>query len=99
MEWFGPKTFESFQNVRRPAEDVATSDDPAHGAHACPPLVERHVDRLEQRVGKAVHVVRVDDYGLTQLLRRAGQPAEHEHAIIIIARGYKFLGNKVHTVV
>ncbi len=50
-------------------------------------------------VGKAVHVVRIDDHRFTQFLRRAGQPAQHQHAIVIVARGHELLGDKVHPVV
>ena len=59
----------------------------------------RHVDRLDQRVGEAVDVVRIDDERLVQLLRRARQRAQHQHAVLVVARRDELLGDEVHPVV
>ena len=41
----------------------------------------------------------IDDQRLGQLLRRAGQLAQNQHAVEIVARGDELLRHKVHAVV
>ena len=44
-------------------------------------------------------VVRIDDQGLRELLRGAGQLAQNQHAVVIVARGDEFLRDQIHPVV
>ena len=94
-----PKAFEPLQDVRCPAEHVSSGDHTAKCAHPRAPLLARHVDGADERGRKSVHVVRIDDEGVLQLLRRTRQLAQHQHAVLVVARGDEFLGDQVHPVV
>ena len=50
-------------------------------------------------VREAVDVVWVDDQRILQLLGRARQRAQHEHAVLVVARGDEFLGHQIHSIV
>ena len=52
-----------------------------------------------QRVGKGVDVVRVDDECVPQFLRGARKRAQHEDAVLVVARRDELLGDEVHAVV
>jgi hypothetical protein len=47
----------------------------------------------------ACGVVGVDDQRLGELARGAGELAEHEHALLVVAGGDELLGDEVHAVV
>ena len=49
--------------------------------------------------GEALDVVGVDEERVGQLLRGAGQLAQHEHAAKVLARRDELLGDEVHAVV
>ena len=55
--------------------------------------------RARDRRGEAALVVRIDDQRLGQLLRGAGQLAQNQHAVEVVARGDELLGDEVHPVV
>ena len=52
-----------------------------------------------QRVGALLDVVRIDEQRVLQLARGAGEAAQHEHALLVVARGDEFLADQVHAVV
>src|SRR5688572_27067465 len=49
LQRLGPQAFETFENVRRPAEDIATGHNAAHRAHPERALLCAHVDRTRDR--------------------------------------------------
>ena len=51
------------------------------------------------RRGALLDVVRVDDQRLGQLARRAGELRQHQHALLVVARGDELLRHQVHAVV
>ena len=53
----------------------------------------------DQRLGEAVGVVGIDDQRVLELLRRARQRAQHQHAVLVVARRDEFLRDQVHPVV
>ena len=99
VQRLSPETLEPFEDVGCPAKHVPARDDPALRDHAPPALLTRHVDRLRERVGKAVDVVGIDDQRIVQLLRRARERAQHEDPILIVTCGNEFLRDQVHAVV
>ena len=62
------------------------------------PLLGSHVDRAGDRRRKSVDVVRIDDERLAQLLGGAGQRAQHQHAVLVVARRDEFLRDEIHPV-
>jgi transcriptional regulator GlxA family with amidase domain len=71
----------------------------AQADHALALLGRRHGQRLVQRVGRLLDVVRVDQQRLGQLARRAGEPAQDQHALLVVARRDELLAHQVHAVV
>ena len=57
-------------------------------------LGRRHGQRLVQRVGALLDVVRIDDQRLRQLARRAGEAAQDQHAVLVVARGDELLATR-----
>jgi len=69
-------------------------------AHPSVTLIGRHVERLRETVGKPLDVVGINQNGVvTELLRRAGQLAQHEHTFEIFAGRDELLRHQVHPVV
>ena len=55
--------------------------------------------RADQRVGEGIDIVGIDDQRVLELLRRAGERAQHEHAVLVVSRRDELLGDQVHAVV
>jgi hypothetical protein len=82
------------QHAAGPAVDVEFAHRAAQAGHALALLGRRHGGGAVQRVGGLFHVVRVDDQRLGQLARRAGEAAEHQHALF---RSSRAATNSLHT--
>lgn len=91
--------FQAFENVRGPSEDVASGNGSPQRAHPRPAFLRPHVDGAGEGVGKSVHVVRIDDERVVQLLRGARHLAEHQHAVLVLSCRDEFLGDEIHAVV
>ena len=52
-----------------------------------------------QRRRALLGVVGIDDQRLGQLARRAGELRQHQHALLVVARGDELLRDQVHAVV
>ena len=59
----------------------------------------RHRRGAVQRVGGLLDVVRVDDQRFGHLARRAGEAAQDQHALLVVARRDELLADQVHAVV
>ena len=82
-----------------PAEDVELAHRHAQARHALALLGRGHRRRAMQRIGGLFDVVRVHDQRLGQLARGAGEAAEDQHALLVVARGDELLAHQVHAVV
>ncbi len=82
----------------RPGLHVVLHDLVAQRAHRLLLLLGRHRERLEDRGLELVDVVGVDHHGRAQLVGRARELAEHEHAVEVRAGGDVLLGDEVHPV-
>ena len=90
----------SISMPRRPPIDVALPDQLAHQPHSLALLVAgASAARASIAGGHAFGVVRIDDQRLGQLARGAGEARQHQHALLVVARGHEFLGHQVHAVV
>ena len=70
-----------------------------HRRVALAALLERHVQGAFQRGRDRVRLVRIDDQGAVELLRRAGELRQHQHARVFgILRGQILLGDEIHPV-
>jgi hypothetical protein len=87
------------QHAAGPAVDVEFAHRAAQAGHALALLGSGHGGGAVQRVGGLLDVVRVDDQRLGHLARGAGEAAEHQHALFVVARGDEFLAHQVHAVV
>ena len=81
-----------------PAVDVVVGDIRPQVLHAGPSLLRLHLQRLPQRAGESLRIVRVDRNCPWQLVTRTGQLAEHQHATVIDLTGDELLGHQVHPV-
>lgn len=86
------------EHLAGPAVDVAGFDLFAHHAHALALLVLLHGERPVEGLAHGVGVVGVDDQGLGELARGAGEGGEDEDALLVVAGGDEFLGDEVHPV-
>ena len=68
------------------------------GCQARAALLARHHERAVVLLGRAFEVVRVDLERLGQLPRRAGELAQHQHAVSVGPRGDELLGDQIHAV-
>src|SRR5881396_3180442 len=82
-----------------PAVDVVLGHHVAHPRHPRPPLVLGHLQGRADRLGGPGEVVRVDDERVPQLVGRAREPAQDEHAVLVVANRDELLGDEVHAVV
>ena len=83
----------------RPVEDGVRADALAQRAHAAPLIFGRHQQRGVQRIGERIDRERIDVHGVFELARRAGEFRQHQHAVLVAARGDELLGDQVHAVV
>ena len=82
-----------------PSVDVELGHEPAHRRHALALLGGLHAEPGDERGARLPHVVGVHDERLGELARGAGELAEHEHALFVVAGGDELLGDEVHAVV
>ena len=87
------------QHAAGPAVDVELAHRHAQAGHALALLGRRHRGGAVQRVGGFLDVVRVDDQRLGHLARGAGEAAQDQHALLVVARGDELLADQVHAVV
>ena len=85
--------------VGGPAINVVFQNDFAHARHGLCLLLLAHFQSLADGAGQLVHVVRVDEQRIAQLLRRPGETAQDECAAIVLPGGDEFLGHEIHPVV
>ena len=85
--------------VRGPAVDVVVLHISAHVAHAIDGFFDAHVEGLRDCFGGCQNIVWVDEDGVMQLARRAGELAENQDATLVRASGNKFLGHQIHAIV
>ena len=52
-----------------------------------------------QRVGERIDRKRIDVHRVFELARGAGEFRQHQHAVLVAARGDELLGDQVHAVV
>ena len=88
----------SADEIACPAVHVVGKHPAPHRAHPCLSLARRQRDCFADPPGEIVNVVGVDRDGFGQLLRRAGEFAEHEHAVIIDPGGDVLLRHEIHAV-
>ena len=100
MRWRCLSRPASEQHPPGPAIDVEL----AHGACAGSPCARAArprgmVSACWMASAHLLDVVGVDDQRLGQLARRAGEAAQDQHALLVVARGDELLGDQVHAVV
>src|SRR5436190_17025996 len=83
------------EHAAGPAVDVELAHRRAQARHALALLGRRHGDRAQQRVGRFLDVVRVDDQRFGHLARGAGEAAQDEHALVVVARRDELLAYEV----
>ena len=83
----------------RPVEHRVRADPLAQRAHPAALIVGRHQQRGVQRVGERIDRERIDVDRVFELARGAGEFRQHQHAVLVAARGDEFLGDQVHAVV
>src|SRR5437870_9735982 len=82
-----------------PPKDVLLPNHVSHALHARAALGLAHAERLQNRVGHLLHIVRIDEQGAgLELLGRAGELAQDEHAIAVDSARAIFLGYEIHSV-
>ena len=89
---------EHVQEAAHPPVHVVLLHPGPQGAHARAPLLLRHLQRGLQRIRHPIHVVGIHHQGIPQLVRRAGEFAEHQHPILVRPRGAELLGHQVHPI-
>src|SRR5207245_3977075 len=87
------------QHRSRPAVDIGFLDEPAHAAHAYALLVRGHGERTEDGMRALLAVVRVDQQRVVKLARGSRELRQHQHTLLVVARGDELLGHQVHAVV
>src|SRR5882724_2924274 len=89
----------AFEKRVHPPKDVLVTHDASHALHARTTLGLVHAERLQNRVGHLLDIVRINEHGTgLELLGRAGELAEDEHAIFVDAARAIFLGYEIHSV-
>src|SRR5665213_1058674 len=83
----------------RPPVDIVLADVGAHALHADAALFRRHLQSAVDRVRHLVRVVRIHQERIGQLMARAGEAAQDQHALVVVARRHEFLCNQIHAVV
>src|SRR5882724_5634970 len=85
-----------FEKRIDPPKDVLVTHDASHALHARTTLGLVHAERLQNRVGHLLDIVRINEHGTgLELLGRAGELAEDEHAIFVDAARAIFLGYEI----
>src|SRR5439155_19032882 len=87
------------QHRSRPAVDIGFLDEPAHAAHAYTLLVGGHGERTEDGMRALLAVVRVDQQRVVKLARGSRELRQHQHTLLVVARGDELLGHQVHAIV
>ncbi len=85
--------------LRRPSIDIAFSNHATQVTHAVVPLVRGHLESRADAFRELFDVVRVHDERIVQLGRRAGELAQDQHAVLILARRDELLRDQIHPVV
>ena len=71
----------------------------AHALHARVTLFGRHFQRAANGFGELLDVVGIDEERVAQFAGGAGELAEDQDAVFVLARGDIFLGDEIHAVV
>jgi len=80
-----------------PGKHVVLDDPPAEGGHALPAFLEREGEGLLNHAGCLLLVERVHQKGFAHLGGGAGQFAQHQHPIALIA-GHILFRDQIHAV-
>src|SRR5262245_18544235 len=83
----------------RPPVNVVLAYLAAHAVHAVTPLFGGHGDGTMNRGGHVLDVVGVHQQRIAKVVRGAGESAQDQDAVVIVARGDEFLGDEIHAVV
>ena len=95
---FAADAIELVEEVRRPRLHAVRLDAPPQRAHARLTLRAAHRQRPRDRVGDRVDVVRIDHQRLAELVGRARELAQHQHAVVVEPRRDELLRDEVHAV-
>src|SRR6266567_1524851 len=88
-----------FEERIDPQKDVLIAHHASHPFHARAALGLVHAERFQNRVGHFFHIVRIDEQGAgLELLGRAGELAQDEHAIAVDSAHAIFLGYEIHSI-
>src|SRR5882724_10610530 len=88
-----------FEKRIDPPKDVLVTHDASHALHARTTLGLVHAERLQNRIGHLLDIVRIDEQSAgLELLGRAGELAQNERAILLDTARAIFLGYQIHSV-
>src|SRR5436189_6342349 len=88
-----------FEKRIDPTEDILIADDTSHALHPRAALGLSHEECFQNRVGHLLDIIRIDELGAgLELLGRAGELAQDEHAIFLDTARAIFLGYEIHSV-
>ena len=87
------------KKIGRPAIDVVFPDVVPHAPHALGLFLLGHLEGAMDGLGNLLHVVGIDQQGVGKLVGSAGESAEDQDALFVVAGGDKFLGDQIHSVV
>src|SRR6266496_4609046 len=89
----------SFEKRIDPPKDTFVTHDTSHALHARSALGRAYLKCFQNRVGHFFHIVRIDEQGAgLELLRRAGELAQDEHAIAVDTARAIFLRHEIHSI-
>jgi len=69
-----------------PPERIEFRYDRSHGPHAIRLLLFGHLQGLGKTNGRLLDLVRVHHQRTAELLRRSREPAEYQHAALVVSR-------------
>jgi len=69
-----------------PPERIEFRYDRSHGPHAIRLLLFGHLQGLGKTTGRLLDLVRVHHQRTAELLRRSREPAEYQHAALVVSR-------------
>src|SRR5436309_4887600 len=88
-----------FEERIHPPKDVLVTHYAPHALHARTTLGLVHAERLQNRVGHLLDIVRIDEQGAgLELLGRAGELTQKERAVFVDTARAIFLGYQIHSV-
>ena len=73
------------KNARRPVGRRILRHDAAHPVHTIALLARRHRQGCRQRPRGGIEIIRIDDEGIPQLVRRTSQRTEDQSALFVVS--------------